>query len=164
MLYIYFFAIVAIVSLTFVNWFVIKGNWHSRKPCKWQLDFYSSHFGVDEACCGVNWFLFMFVLCPRVKLGNYISTSGIDRDITGLRERADTLLIQPMHIFLNVIVCSNIVHYNCNISVWNWPNTIIYWPEYLVRTVDTDGLVLQHQGISSYSAEYAFMHFQLFIG
>ena len=27
--------------------------------------------------------------------------------------------------------------------------------EYLVNTVDTDGLVLQHQGISSYSAEYA---------
>ena len=28
-----------------------------------------------------------------------------------------------------------------------------------VRTVDTDGLVLWHQGISSYSAEYAHMHF-----
>ena len=27
--------------------------------------------------------------------------------------------------------------------------------DYLVSTVDTDGLVLQHQGISNYSAEYA---------
>ena len=36
--------------------------------------------------------------------------------------------------------------------------------EYLVSTVDTDGLVLQHQGISSYSAEYAPMHFLLFMG
>ena len=32
----------------------------------------------------------------------------------------------------------------------------------LVSTVDTDGLVLQHQDISSHSAEYAPMHFQLF--
>ena len=27
--------------------------------------------------------------------------------------------------------------------------------EYLFSTVDTDGMVLQHQGISTYSAEYA---------
>ena len=36
--------------------------------------------------------------------------------------------------------------------------------ECLVRTADTDGLVLQHQGISCYSAEYAPVHFQLFMG
>ena len=36
--------------------------------------------------------------------------------------------------------------------------------EYIVSTVDTDGLVLQHQGISSYSAEYEPMCFQLFMG
>ena len=36
--------------------------------------------------------------------------------------------------------------------------------EYLVSTVDTDGLVLQNQDISSHSAEYAPMHFQLFMG
>ena len=35
--------------------------------------------------------------------------------------------------------------------------------EYLVTTVDTDDLVLQHQGISSHSAKYASMHFQLFM-
>ena len=35
---------------------------------------------------------------------------------------------------------------------------------YLVSTVDTDGLVLKHQGISSCSAEYTSMHFQLFMG
>ena len=34
---------------------------------------------------------------------------------------------------------------------------------YLVSTVDTDGLVLKHQSISSYSAEYTPMHFQLFM-
>ena len=32
---------------------------------------------------------------------------------------------------------------------------LIQYNEYLVNTVDTDGLVLQHQGISSYSAKYA---------
>ena len=34
--------------------------------------------------------------------------------------------------------------------------------EYLVSTVDTDGLVLLHEDISSYSAEYTNMCFQLF--
>ena len=60
--------------------------------------------------------------------------------------------------FQNVILFSDIVHYNCNISVWNWSN------DYLINTVDTDGLVLYHQGISSFSAEYAPMHFQSFMG
>ena len=36
--------------------------------------------------------------------------------------------------------------------------------EYFISTVDTDGLVLEHQGISSHSAEYAPMHFQLLKG
>ena len=36
--------------------------------------------------------------------------------------------------------------------------------EYLVSIVDTDGLVLQHQDISSQSAEYTPMVFQLFMG
>ena len=36
--------------------------------------------------------------------------------------------------------------------------------EYLVSTVDTDALVLQHQGISSHRAEYALMRFQVFMG
>ena len=35
--------------------------------------------------------------------------------------------------------------------------------EYLVSTVDTDDLVLRHQGISIHSAEYAPVHFQLFM-
>ena len=34
------------------------------------------------------------------------------------------------------------------------------YSEYLVSIQDTDGLVLQHQGISSYSAEYAPMPLQ----
>ena len=36
--------------------------------------------------------------------------------------------------------------------------------DYLFRAVATDVLVLQHQGISSNSAEYATMQFQLFMG
>ena len=36
--------------------------------------------------------------------------------------------------------------------------------EYLIRTLDTDSLVLWHQGISSHSAEYAVMHFPVFMG
>ena len=31
---------------------------------------------------------------------------------------------------------------------------LVQYNEYLVNTVDTDGLVLHHQGISSHSAEY----------
>ena len=41
---------------------------------------------------------------------------------------------------------------------------LLQYNEYLVSTVNTDGLVLQHQGISSYSSEYAPMCFQLFMG
>ena len=36
--------------------------------------------------------------------------------------------------------------------------------EYLVSTVDTDGLVLLQQGISGHIVEYAPMRFQLFMG
>ena len=36
--------------------------------------------------------------------------------------------------------------------------------EYVVSTMDADGLVLLHQDMSSYSTEYAPIHFQLFIG
>ena len=32
---------------------------------------------------------------------------------------------------------------------------------YSISTVDTDDLVLQHQGISSYSAQYAVMRFKV---
>ena len=34
----------------------------------------------------------------------------------------------------------------------------------LISTEDTDGLVLQHQGISSHSADYAPMRFPVFKG
>ena len=53
-----------------------------------------------------------------------------------------------MLFIINVIFCKKLVQYN----------------EYLISTVDTDGLVLQHQAISSHSAEYTPMHFQLFMG
>ena len=41
---------------------------------------------------------------------------------------------------------------------------LVQYNEYLVITVETDGLVLLYQDISSYSGEYASMHFQLFMG
>ena len=34
----------------------------------------------------------------------------------------------------------------------------------LISTVDTDGLVLEHQGISCHSAEYTLMRFLVFMG
>ena len=40
---------------------------------------------------------------------------------------------------------------------------LVQYIAYVVRTVDTDALVLKHQGISSHSAEYAPMCFQLFM-
>ena len=42
---------------------------------------------------------------------------------------------------------------------------IVQYNEYIVGTVDTDGLVLWHQGVNNYSAngECAPMHFQLFM-
>ena len=40
----------------------------------------------------------------------------------------------------------------------------VQYKEYLVNTVDTDSLVLQHQGISNRSVEYAPLCFQLSMG
>ena len=37
---------------------------------------------------------------------------------------------------------------------------LLQYNGYLINTVDADGLVLLHQGISSHSAEYALMRFQ----
>ena len=41
--------------------------------------------------------------------------------------------------------------------------TLVQTNEYLVNTVDIDGLVLQYQVISSYNADYAPMYFQLWV-
>ena len=41
---------------------------------------------------------------------------------------------------------------------------LVQYNECLVSIVDTDGLVLKHQGISSHSANYAPMHFPVFKG
>ena len=41
---------------------------------------------------------------------------------------------------------------------------LVQYNEYLVSTMDTDDLMLQHQGICSYSAEYTPIEFQLFMG
>ena len=41
---------------------------------------------------------------------------------------------------------------------------LIHYNEDYVSTVDTDGLVPWHQGISRHRAEYALMDFQLLLG
>ena len=41
---------------------------------------------------------------------------------------------------------------------------LVQYNEHLVSIMDTDGLVLWNQGISSYSAENAPMYFQLLMG
>ena len=40
----------------------------------------------------------------------------------------------------------------------------LQYNEYFINTVDTDGLALWHQIISSYSVEYAPMRFSVFKG
>ena len=61
--------------------------------------------------------------------------------------------------FQNVISFFNVVLYDCLFLY-----KLVQYSGYLCSTVDTDGLVLKHQGISIHSAEYTLMHFQLFIG
>ena len=68
-------------------------------------------------------------------------------------------LKQLVIFFSNVILFSNIVPY----KIWYCYETGTL-NEYLISAVDTDDLVLQHQGISSYSAEYTPMRFQLSMG
>ena len=41
---------------------------------------------------------------------------------------------------------------------------LVEYNEYLISTVDTDGLMFWPQGINSHSAAYALMNFQLFRG
>ena len=41
--------------------------------------------------------------------------------------------------------------------------TLVQYNQHLVNTEDTDGLVLEYQAICGYSAEYAAMHFHLFM-
>ena len=61
-----------------------------------------------------------------------------------------------------------------NVSIW-WRHhglpwvcdfymKLIQYNECLISIVDTDGLVLQHQGISSHSADYVPMRFPVFMG
>ena len=40
---------------------------------------------------------------------------------------------------------------------------LVQYNEYVFGIMGTDGLVLQHQGISSHSAEYTHIYFQLFM-
>ena len=43
--------------------------------------------------------------------------------------------------------------------MWYVRRKLVQRNEYLASTVDTDGLVLSHQGISSYRAEYIYKCF-----
>ena len=49
-----------------------------------------------------------------------------------------------------------------NLLMWQWSSGI-HIKYQTIGIVDTDGLVLKHQAISSHSAETAPMHFQLFM-
>ena len=40
---------------------------------------------------------------------------------------------------------------------------LVQYKAHLISNVDTDGLVLSHPAISSYSVEYTPVHFQLFM-
>ena len=50
------------------------------------------------------------------------------------------------------------------LEIWYFGTRLVQCNEYFISTVDTDGMVLQHQGIRIHSAEYAPMRFQLFRG
>ena len=60
--------------------------------------------------------------------------------------------------FQNVILFSNVVHHKCNIFYMK----LVQYNECLISIVDTDGLVLYHQGISNHSADCSPMHFPVF--
>ena len=62
--------------------------------------------------------------------------------------------------FKNVILFRNVVHHKCDIFYMK----LAQYNECLVSIVDTDDLVLQHQGISSHGADYAPMRFPVFKG
>ena len=68
---------------------------------------------------------------------------------------------KPFNIsyFSKVIWIPTTVHYDCNIFVGNWSNTMIF-----SQLWDADALVLRHQGISSHSSVYKPMYSQLLIG
>ena len=61
--------------------------------------------------------------------------------------------------FQNAILFDNIIQYGCNVFM-----DLVKYSKYFISSLDTDKLVLWHQGITSYSAEYAPMYFQCFRG
>ena len=72
---------------------------------------------------------------------------------------SDWYLKQLGHFFRKIILFHNAVQYKCDI----YETDPVQWI-YLVRDFVTDGLVLQHQGISSHITEYIPMCFQLYMG
>ena len=64
------------------------------------------------------------------------------------------------HFFQNVILISYVVHNEFDIFVWILGSII----DTKFSSGDTDGLVLQHQDISSHSADYAPTLFHMFVG
>ena len=51
--------------------------------------------------------------------------------------------------------------WNCSLSIENICMKLVQYNGYIPNTVDTDYLVLEQQGISWFSAEYASMHYLL---
>ena len=71
----------------------------------------------------------------------------------------NVLTRKHLRIFFTVLIFSEIVPYKLYSCIF-----LFQYDEYLISAVDTDGLVLWRHGISSDSAEYTSMYFQLFIG
>ena len=71
-------------------------------------------------------------------------------------------IINPTESYFVQDVC--FIFKCCWIWMWYLCMKLAQYNGYLVSTVDTDDLVLWHQVISSHSAEYTSMHFQLFMG
>ena len=62
--------------------------------------------------------------------------------------------------FQKVVLFRNVVRHKCDIFMWK----LLKYNQCLVSIVDTDGLVLYHQGISSHVADYAPMRFPVLKG
>ena len=74
-----------------------------------------------------------------------------------------------VYLILNPLTTGNFSKYNF-IFLLLFPINLIFryetglYNEYLVGTVETDGLVLKHQVFSSHSSEHAPMRFQSYTG
>ena len=80
-------------------------------------------------------------------------------DITGTK-----ILVHYRQCLNNCVIFFNLWFYFLIFITMYFPLKLFKCNVNLVSTVCTDALVLKHQSISSHSAEYAPMHFQMFMG